>query len=404
MQCNLKSRLLWSRRLMFVGTAVLAACGPGAAELGALKDRSLALEAENKRLALELDELRNGAERLFALATEAETRKQHDQALEHLDTLLRIHPEAPRAEAARQLIVEIRSELERVAEEASASARRNQEALSQQAEIRRRRLAGATAAMDTTVDKIERITWYTDRQHSREVGMGSDIRLYFGVKDDHPWLRMKVQYYAHEWLFIESFLVVADGQRFEYNNITFERDNSTSIWEWHDRPVDDRDMAMILAVLRSGEATVRFCGRQYKRDLDITSEHREAMYRVLCAYEAMGGAPAPDVPFAKLGASPSRSLELRETACEDTSDGTGRRIKRKYACRPDLSESELRQQLLVEWNAILTSIAEPSQPSPASALIYVFPETKPGDPPAQSWVALLERSGGGAPVISVRGH
>lgn len=140
--------------------------------------------------------------------------------------------------------------------------------------------------MTKKIDKLEHITWYQDRStHPYE----SSFHLYFAERDGTVSnLRLKLRYYADDWLFIEGFTVYADGQRFEYPNVPFERDNgSGSIWEWHDDLVDSRDLTMIKAVIASKEAVVRYHGRQYQADRKITANQKAALQNVLDAYKAL---------------------------------------------------------------------------------------------------------------------
>jgi len=104
----------------------------------------------------------------------------------------------------------------------------------------------AVSKMRKNVDEMEGITWYRDKSTPKYTNKKS-IHLYFGNKSgSRPWLRMRLQYAANDWLFIRSFFVVADGQRFDKNHAEFERDNgSGGIWEWYDESTNAQDIAMI---------------------------------------------------------------------------------------------------------------------------------------------------------------
>ncbi|OPY88765.1 MAG: hypothetical protein A4E71_00221 [Smithella sp. PtaU1.Bin162] len=151
-----------------------------------------------------------------------------------------------------------------------------------------KRVADVTKKMSKKIDELEGITWYKDAStHAYH----TSVHLYFGKKESaSPWLRLKIRYYDNRWLFIKSFFVVADGQRFEKPVAKFNRDNSGgSIWEWYDENVSDADLIMIKAIIKSKKATVRFIGDQYREDYTITEQEKRALQNVLDAFIAMGG-------------------------------------------------------------------------------------------------------------------
>jgi len=152
-----------------------------------------------------------------------------------------------------------------------------------------RRLATALQKMTKNTDKIEGIDWYRDKS-SPAYNNQNGFFLYMGKSGTvAPWLRLRIQYYAEDWLFIESFIIVADGQRFERTGTKFERDNDSKIWEWYDENLSASDLQMIKAVIDSKEAVIRFNGRQYRKDKTITSDQKTALQNVLYAYKALGG-------------------------------------------------------------------------------------------------------------------
>jgi hypothetical protein len=155
-----------------------------------------------------------------------------------------------------------------------------------------KRLASALRAMVKDTDKVEGIDWYRDKS-SPQYNNQNGFFLYIGKKAaGNPFLRLRVQYYADDWLFIESFIVVADGQRFDRVGTKFERDNASGdIWEWYDEAALAADVEMIRAVIASKDALIRFMGSQYHRDKPITAAQKAALGNVLSAYEALGGKP-----------------------------------------------------------------------------------------------------------------
>lgn len=151
------------------------------------------------------------------------------------------------------------------------------------------RLAVALQKMNKTTDKLEGIDWFRDKSSPVYTNQNGFF-LYIGNRGGSlPSLRLRIQYFAKKWLFIESFVMFADSHRFERNRVKFERDNNSEIWEWYDEPLTDADLEMIKAVIVSKESVIRFNGRQYKVDKTITPTQKTALQNVLDAYNALGG-------------------------------------------------------------------------------------------------------------------
>lgn len=173
---------------------------------------------------------------------------------------------------------------------ATTAKSRQDELLQLERKKEEQRIASSLKQMKKNADKIEGVDWFRDKS-SPAYNNRNAFYIYFGKRSgaSTPWLRLRIQYYGDDWLFINSYIVVADGKRFEKNNAEFERDNDSEIWEWYDESLSDSDIEMIRAVIASKEATIRFIGRQYRKDKPITAAQKTAMRNVLDAYKASGG-------------------------------------------------------------------------------------------------------------------
>lgn len=151
-------------------------------------------------------------------------------------------------------------------------------------------IADATKGMTKVYDKLEDITFYQDS--GTHTWLETGFYLYFirSSKQGFINLRLKMTYVADNWLFINSFFIVADGQKFEKPIAKFKRENdSRSIWEWYDEPVSSEDLKMITAIIESKEATIRFKGSQYYSDHEITFLEKLKLKSVLNAIRALSG-------------------------------------------------------------------------------------------------------------------
>jgi len=258
--------------------------------------RAERLEAENAALRKELDEVKReldtvkfGPSRLLSQLEIASVKSDWNTAKAKADELLKRHPESPEAAKAKQLLPAINTALAKAAKEAEAAEARRIEAEKKQKLQEERRLAASLSKMHKTVDKVENVTWYRDHTSPRFTNYNA-FYLYIGKNPTgSPWLRLRVQYNSEDWLFIESFIVVADERRFESGPVRFKRDHSSEIWEWYDEEASPRDLDMVRAIVASKNAVIRFNGRQYRRDRTINATEKAAFQNVLDAYKVLGG-------------------------------------------------------------------------------------------------------------------
>lgn len=151
-----------------------------------------------------------------------------------------------------------------------------------------RRITAALQKVSKKTDKVEGIDWYSDKS-SPSYNNANAFHLYIGKRPDRdPWLRLRIQYLGDKWLFISSFIVIADGNRFERPRAKFKRDHDTKIWEWYDESPTAADLVMIQAIIESKDAVIRFNGQQYHDDRKITPAQKAALQNVLDAYKVLG--------------------------------------------------------------------------------------------------------------------
>ena len=116
------------------------------------------------------------------------------------------------------------------------------------------------------------------------------IYCYFMLVDGKPSnLRFKIQYRADDWLFIQSYKFLIDGNTYDYVPGKVERDNESYIWEWSDTPVSVISESLLNSLSKAKTAKIRFVGRQYHKDKDITAQQIASIKRTLDYFYALGG-------------------------------------------------------------------------------------------------------------------
>lgn len=134
--------------------------------------------------------------------------------------------------------------------------------------------------MTKEYDDIKNITWYRDKS-SPKYANSNGFYLYFS-KDT---LRLNIQYYADDWLFIEKVIIKTDKQM-HILSPRFERDNASGkIWEWADLYVDKSGMAIIEDIINSSSVKMRYEGSKYYKDISLTDKQRKALKDTLFAFK-----------------------------------------------------------------------------------------------------------------------
>jgi hypothetical protein len=272
-----------TKTFLALGLAVsLTACGQADKENAAkLQQEVNKLQAEVTALRVELEAERNNPGRLLAKAKNEIAEASLASAKQTLSDLVARYPESQQAQDAKSLLSEADAKI-------AAIEKAKQLEVAKAAEEKRKALARLDANLVKNTDEIKGVTWVS---HKTVPLLDNYMSLYFGVKDNsaatYP-LRMKFNYYADSWLFVQSVTIKADDQVYDLGKMDFERDNAAgSIWEWSDSRVED--MAMLNKVIAAKKVVIRYDGRQYYQDFVLPETQKNAMKEILLAWNRYGG-------------------------------------------------------------------------------------------------------------------
>jgi tetratricopeptide (TPR) repeat protein len=244
------------------------------------------LNAEIETLKKEIDECKNGADKLFGRANLYFEQEDFEKSKTVLNNLIQKYPSSTEAEKGKEFLVKIDSEIEKITEQ------RKKEEIARKKE-EEKRLASATKNMRKKYDDMSETTWYRDRTSPQYTNYNGFFGYFGKSNTGNPFLRLRIQYAADDWLFIERYVIKVDGITYEiaeekYGEI--ETDNgSGGIWEWLDRSVTKKEMEIMNAVANGKDVKIRFIGKQYRKDKTINSTQKRALRNVIDAFEAMGG-------------------------------------------------------------------------------------------------------------------
>ena len=150
----------------------------------------------------------------------------------------------------------------------------------------------ALAQMSIKKDDVKGTIWYTDKS-SPKYQDANAFYLYVGIEKGYsPTLRLKIQNYGDDWLFIESFFFNVDGKTWTidagYGDV--QRDNSGGkVWEWFDAIPNKGELGLLNAIIKSKKAVMRIEGDKYYKDVVISPTQKKALARVLTIYAGLGG-------------------------------------------------------------------------------------------------------------------
>lgn len=132
--------------------------------------------------------------------------------------------------------------------------------------------------------------WYIPKNAPQYIDMNG-IYCYFETEDDIPMnFRLKIQYYAEDWLFIKKIQFSIDGNPYELIPYNTEQDHDGGyIWEWCDNQVKGSDIEIIKALINAKEAKMKLIGSQYYKIKTITQQQLLDIKRSVELYEALGG-------------------------------------------------------------------------------------------------------------------
>ncbi len=240
-----------------------------------LKDNEI-LKNKLSTLEKKLDEIQFGADRLLLNSKNLFEKKDYQGAMEKLEILIQKHPLSNQAKEGESLRLKIDKILSSIKKENELA--------------EKKRLATALANMRSSYDKVAKITFYNDKSTPNYLNYNS-FHFYIGKKDSgDPWLVLKIQYTADDWLFIDKYIISTDKGNFEITPAYGEvkRDNGYGdIWEWYDDVNGDKYVNIAQAIIASKKPIIRYSGKDYFKDRTITEREKKALKNVLDAFDVL---------------------------------------------------------------------------------------------------------------------
>ena len=146
--------------------------------------------------------------------------------------------------------------------------------------------------MSITIDKVAQTKFIQHKTSPSYVTQNAFYPYINASTTGSPILRLRIQYFASDWLFIQSYLLNVDGTQYTITPDEVQRDNGivggdSMIWEWYDYSLTNDEIAMLKVIADSKSAIIRSNGRQYYKDQTITSQQKQAIKDVLVEFDAL---------------------------------------------------------------------------------------------------------------------
>lgn len=169
------------------------------------------------------------------------------------------------------------------------------------------------SAMRKITDDISGTTTYMHRDSSLFVNSRTELLCYFTVTDKgQSVLRLRTQYVANDWLFMQKVLIKADDKAFTIDTSRFgevERDNSGGkIWEWHTHDLQP-DSDMLEAICSAKQVSLRYVGKQYAKDRELPQAEASRIQAVLRAYAVVVAAKIKTTPVPTVDAAIKKATD-----------------------------------------------------------------------------------------------
>lgn len=237
------------------------------------------LNGENLKASLAIKQVRSSDKR-FPAKVNSELSRLEPKVIEEVREQLAQSNSSRNYKKALDLINQFSRAYPSNSEFTAAKERLTEALEKQEAAVRR----VALSRLNKRYDSFQDVTWYSSPSSPRYRN-ANGFYLYFGVSGSSKLpLRLVLQYYSSDWLFIEDVKVNVDGSVYTISNTDWERDNDSNIWEWSDETLEDR--SLIEKIIKSKSTVIRYEGRQYYDTRTLSSAQKLALKLVLDAYDA----------------------------------------------------------------------------------------------------------------------
>lgn len=242
------------------------------------KKREVELQNRIFEIKTQLDECRNGADKLLAKIKIAFEDKDFASVKTIYFDFRDHHPEAVEFKEGKIIYEQVLS-----IEEAE---RKKQKGL---AELAKKERLRSLKKLKKKYDDVSGITWYK-QPYFTHYNNSNLTSIYIGDDGSYAWLRLKMSYYGDNWIFFKKAYLSFDGNTKEivfneYDDKETENEGG-GVWEWIDVKVSNDLQVFLREFAKSKSAKMRLSGK-YTETRKLTYKERQGILVVLDGYHAL---------------------------------------------------------------------------------------------------------------------
>ncbi|WP_321282135.1 hypothetical protein [Marinifilum fragile] len=253
------------------------------------KSRETELLSKIEKLELELDELKNGDEKLYSEMKHYYQESKYPTCKSIYIEMEKRHTNSKHFVEVKDLYTKILRKEEQEREELRKKKEQVQAEEKRKIELEKQKKLKALKKLKKSFDDVSGNTWYYNPYftHYNNKNLTS---LYIGKSDSYSWLRLKMSYQGSNWIFFERVYLSYDGNTKEVIFDKYddkETENSGGgVWEWIDVSVSKDLLKFLRDFSQSPNAKMRLSGK-YTETRNLTWNERQGIRDVIKGYDAL---------------------------------------------------------------------------------------------------------------------
>lgn len=235
------------------------------------------LQSKIDSLENELDDCKNGEDRLIGEIRNYYNSKNYKEASATYTRLFNKHPGSQYINEAKDIFEKSNKEIKLIQEASEKKKIAEQE---------RKKLS--LTKLKKRYDDIDDITWYKQNYFTHYTNSNKTSLEMGHRKGSAPWLVLMMSYNGEDWIFFDNAYLSYDGNTKEiyfddYRDKKSENDGG-EVWEWIKVGVDENMINWLKDFASSPKAKMRLTGK-YEKTRNLTSQERQGMLDIIAGYE-----------------------------------------------------------------------------------------------------------------------
>ena len=235
------------------------------------------LQSRITDLEKQLDECKNGEEKLFTNIKSMYDKKNYKAASSYYTELLNKFPASSYLKEAKEIFYKSNIEIKKE-HEATAKTKAAEEA----------KKTASLTKLNKKYDDVSGTTWYKQKYFTHYSNTNK-VSLDLGHKKGmEPWLNLTMSYTGEDWIFFDHAYLSYDGNTREIVYDKYrdkETDNgSGGVWEWITVSVNEAQIEWLKEFAKSPNAKMRLTGK-YEKTRNLSNQERQGISDIIAGYE-----------------------------------------------------------------------------------------------------------------------